>query len=126
MRGLHFQFDPPMGKVMRVTVGEAFLVAVDLRRKSPTFLKWVGLNVSEDNMLQVWAPAEFARGFCTLSDRTEVQYQTTGLFDAKADSTIRWDDPDIGVKWPVSSPVLSEKDLKAPTAATYFGPELDQ
>jgi dTDP-4-dehydrorhamnose 3,5-epimerase len=120
VRGLHFQLWPPMGKIMRVTRGEAFLVTVDLRRDSPTFLDWIGVNASEDNRLQVWAPAEFARGFCALSDDTEVQYKCTGMFDPQGDSGIFWNDPAIGIDWPVKNPILSEKDRNAPTVAEWL------
>ena len=77
VRGLHFQWDPPMGKLMRVTVGSAFLVAVDIRKGSPTFGKWAGVEASAENRRQVWAPAGFARGFCVLSDAAEIQYKCT-------------------------------------------------
>ena len=124
IRGLHFQLNPPMGKLMRVTSGTAFLVTVDLRPESPTFLKWLGREVSEDNGLQIWAPAQFARGICSLTDNCVVQYKTTGMFDAKADSAIRWDDPYIGVDWPVKYPIMSTRDKAAPTAAEHFGDNL--
>ena len=112
-RGLHFQWDPPMGKLMRVTLGIAFLVAVDIRKGSPTLGKWIGLEVSEENKLQVWAPAGFARGFCVLSDYAEIQYLCTGVYNSKGESGILWNDPDIGIEWPVKEPILSEKDKNA-------------
>ncbi len=121
IRGLHFQLDPPMGKLMRVTSGAAFLVTVDIRPSSPTFLKWLSLVVSEDNGLQIWAPSEFARGICSLTDNCVVQYKTTGMFDAKADSAVRWDDSDIGIDWPVTNPIISKRDLAAPTVEEVFG-----
>lgn len=114
IRGLHFQLNPPMGKLMRVTSGKAFLVTVDIRPASPTFLEWLGMEVSEENGLQIWAPAEFARGICSLTDDCVVQYKTTGMFDAKADSAIRWDDPHIGIKWPVLDSIVSVRDQAAP------------
>lgn len=113
LRGLHFQWQPPMGKVMRVTRGEAFLVAVDIRKGSPTLGKWHGEIVSERNRVQVWAPAGFARGFCVLSDYAEIQYLTTGVYNNKGESGIRWDDPQIGIQWPVADPILSAKDREA-------------
>jgi dTDP-4-dehydrorhamnose 3,5-epimerase len=113
LRGLHFQWEPPMGKLMRVTEGEAFLVAVDIRKDSPTLGRWVGEKVSESNRLQMWAPAGFARGFCVLSDFAQVQYLCTGVYNGSAESGIRWNDPEIGVAWPVTSPTLSEKDVRA-------------
>src|ERR1700674_2171610 len=100
LRGLHFQWEPPMGKLMRVTRGTAFLVAVDARRGSPSVGKWVGIEASAENRKQMWAPASFARGFCALSDDVEVQYLCTGVYNSKAESAIRWDDPDIGIAWP--------------------------
>lgn len=113
VRGLHFQWDPPMGKLMRVSLGAAFLVAVDIRKGSPTLGKWVGIEASADNRRQVWAPAGFARGFCVLSEVAEIQYKCTGLYNNQAESGIRWDDPQIGIDWPIRQPSLSEKDRKA-------------
>jgi dTDP-4-dehydrorhamnose 3,5-epimerase len=120
VRGLHFQWDPPMGKLMRVTFGSAFLVAVDIRKGSPTLGKWFGIEVSAENRRQVWAPAGFARGFCVLSDFAEVQYECTGLYNNKAESGIRWDDPEIGIQWPLTEVQLSEKDKKAQTLAQWL------
>jgi dTDP-4-dehydrorhamnose 3,5-epimerase len=117
VRGLHFQWDSPMGKLMRVSVGSAFLVAVDIRKGSPTFGKWVGVESSADNRRQVWAPAGFARGFCVLSDVAEIQYKCTGIYNNKAESGIRWDDPEIGIEWPLRDVSLSEKDRNAQTLA---------
>jgi dTDP-4-dehydrorhamnose 3,5-epimerase len=122
-RGLHFQWDPPMGKLMRVTRGEAFLVAVDIRKDSPTLGKWLGLKVSEENRLQVWAPAGFARGFCVLSEYAEIQYLCTGIYSNKGESGILWNDPEIGIEWPVKDPILSEKDMKAQTLAQWLESE---
>jgi len=113
LRGLHFQWDPPMGKLMRVTRGTAFLVAVDIRRSSPTLGKWVGVEVSAENKKQVWAPAGFARGFCALTDSVEVQYKCTGIYNGKTESAIRWDDPDLAIEWPALQFQLSDKDQKA-------------
>ena len=113
VRGLHFQFDPPMGKLMRVTLGSAFLVAVDIRKGSPTLGQWVGVEASAENRRQVWAPAGFARGFCVLSDAAEIQYKCTGIYNNKGESGIRWDDPAIGIKWPIPDVLLSEKDRTA-------------
>jgi dTDP-4-dehydrorhamnose 3,5-epimerase len=110
LRGLHFQYDPPMGKLMRVTVGRAFLVAVDLRKGSPTLGKWWGVELSAENKRMMWAPASFARGFCVLSDWAEVQYKTTGVYNAQTDVAIQFDDPDIGIQWPIQNPRISERD----------------
>jgi dTDP-4-dehydrorhamnose 3,5-epimerase len=126
VRGLHFQWDPPMGKLMRVPVGVAFLVAVDIRKGSPTVGKWFGIEVSAENRRQVWAPAGFARGFCVLSDFAEIQYKCTGLYNSKAESGIRWNDPQIGVEWPAREPILSAKDQKAQTLEQWLArPESD-
>ena len=113
IRGLHFQWEPPMGKLMRVTRGTAFLVAVDIRKGSPTLGQWFGLEASAENMKQVWAPAGFARGFCALTDEVEVQYKCTGIYNDRAESAIRWDDPDVGVEWPLKEVRLSDKDRNA-------------
>jgi dTDP-4-dehydrorhamnose 3,5-epimerase len=121
VRGLHFQWDPPMGKLMRVTHGVAFLVAVDLRIGSPTLGKWVGVEASADNKKQVWAPASFARGFCALTDDVEVQYKCTGIYNGKAEGAIRWNDPQIGIEWPLREVIVSEKDRSAQTLAEWLG-----
>lgn len=120
VRGLHFQWDPPMGKLMRVTRGTAFLVAVDLRIGSPTQGKWVGIEATAENRKQVWAPASFARGFCAMSDDVEVQYKCTGTYNAKAESAIRWNDPVVGIEWPVRDVIISDKDRNAPTLADWL------
>lgn len=121
VRGLHFQWDPPMGKLMRVTVGTAFLVAVDIRKGSPTLGKWVGVESSAENRRQVWAPAGFARGFCALSDGTEIQYKCTGIYNNRAESAIRWNDPAIGIQWPLVDVTVSDKDRNAATLAEWLG-----
>ena len=127
VRGLHFQWEPPMGKLMRVSAGSAFLVAVDIRKGSPTLGKWFGIEASADNKRQVWAPAGFARGFCVLSEVAEIQYKCTGLYNSKAESGIRWDDPEIGIEWPLTQVQLSGKDQKAQTLSQWLAtPESDQ
>jgi dTDP-4-dehydrorhamnose 3,5-epimerase len=126
LRGLHFQWGPPMGKLMRVTYGRAFLVAVDIRKGSPTLGQWFGIEVSAENKKQVWAPAGFARGFYTLSDYSEIQYKCTGIYSSKGESGILWNDPKIGVRWPDMNPVLSKKDQNAQTLAQWLErPESD-
>jgi len=120
VRGLHFQWDPPMGKLMRVPLGRAFLVAVDIRKGSPTLGKWAGVEASAENRRQVWAPAGFARGFCVLSDVAEIQYKCTGIYNNKAESGILWNDPEIGVDWPLSDALLSDKDRNAQTLAQWL------
>lgn len=120
LRGLHFQWDPPMGKLMRVTRGTAFLMAVDIRKNSPTLGHWYGAEVTAESRKQIWAPAGFARGFCVLSDYAEIQYKCTGMYNPKGESGILWSDPEIGIKWPVSDPELSDKDRKAQTIAEWL------
>ena len=122
IRGLHFQWEPPMGKLMRVTQGSAFLVAVDIRKDSPQLGKWAGVVASADNRRQVWAPAGFARGFCVLSEFAEIQYKCTGLYNIKGESGILWNDPAIGIEWPIpgSEAQLSAKDAKAQTLAQWL------
>ena len=112
-RGLHFQYDQPMAKLMRVTRGTCFLVAVDIRKGSPTLGKWFGIEASAENRIQVFAPAGFARGFCVLSDYGEVQYKCTAIYNPKGEAGVTWNDRDIGVEWPVENPIVSERDSKA-------------
>lgn len=126
LRGLHFQWEPPMGKLMRVTRGAAFLVAVDIRKGSPSLGKWFGVEATADNRKMVWAPAGFARGFCVLSDYAEIQYKCTGTYNNKGESGIRWDDPDIGVEWPVADAILSDKDRKAQTFTQWLASPLSE
>jgi len=123
IRGLHFQWEPPMGKLMRVTFGNAFLVAVDIRKGSPTLGKWFGLEVSAKNKKQVWAPAGFARGFCVLSEFAEIQYKCTGVYNHQYESGILWNDPEIGIEWPINNPNLSAKDKNAQTLRTWLEKE---
>lgn len=120
LRGLHFQWEPPMGKLMRVTKGKAFLVAVDIRKGSPTLGKWFGIVASDENRIQVYAPAGFSRGFCVLSDYAEIEYLCTGIYNKSAESGIRWNDPEIDIKWPIAEPIISEKDEKAQTLSQWL------
>lgn len=127
VRGLHFQWQPPMGKLMRVSRGTAFLVAVDLRKNSGTVGKWIGVEMSEGDRRLLWAPASFARGFAVLSDFAEIEYLTTGTYNSLGESGILWNDPAIGVEWPVSEPLLSVKDKSAQTLEAWLlTPESDQ
>jgi dTDP-4-dehydrorhamnose 3,5-epimerase len=120
IRGLHFQWDPPMGKLMRVTRGSVFLVVADIRKGSPTLGKWFGVVTSVDNRKQVWAPAGFASGFCVLSSFAEVQYKCTAIYNNHGESGILWNDPEIGIEWPISNPILSDKDAKAQTLSRWI------
>jgi dTDP-4-dehydrorhamnose 3,5-epimerase len=120
VRGLHFQYEPQLGKLMRVTVGSCFLVAVDIRAGSPTLGKWFGVEVSAENKRQVWAPPGFARGFCVTSEVAELQYKCTSFYNPSGESGILWNDPAIGITWPVSEPVLSAKDAGAQTLEQWL------
>lgn len=120
IRGLHFQWDQPMGKLMRVTEGTAFLVAVDIRPGSPTLGNWVGETISSENKQQLWAPAGFARGFCVLSDFAQIQYLCTAVYNPTGESGIRWDDPTVGIHWPAGDPILSGKDSGAQSLAEWL------
>jgi len=116
-----------MGKLMRVSVGTAFVVAVDIRKGSPTLGRWYGLEVSAESALQVWAPPGFARGFCVLSDWAEVQYKCTSIYNPGGESGIVWSDPQVGIEWPVAGPMLSAKDAGAQTLAEWLErPESDR
>lgn len=118
LRGLHYQWPNPQGKLVYVVQGEIFDVAVDIRRQSPTFGRWVGVSLSADNHCQLWIPPGFAHGFCVTSDTALVAYKCTALYVPNCDRAIRWDDPDIGIKWPVVAPELSAKDAAAGPLAT--------
>ena len=126
VRGLHFQWDPPMGKLMRVTSGAAFLVAVDIRKGSPTLGQWFGLEVSAENKKQVWAPAGFARGFCALTDGCEVQYKCTGIYNPQGESVIYLADPQVAIRWPTewATAEISERDRRAQTLAQWLASPL--
>ena len=107
LRGLHYQdMTAPMGKLLRCTVGAIYDVAVDLRMSSPTFGKWFGIELSAENKTQLYVPEGFAHGFATISDVAEVQYKQTGFYTPSSEGTISWNDPDIGVAWPISEPTL--------------------
>jgi dTDP-4-dehydrorhamnose 3,5-epimerase len=113
LRGLHYQITHAQGKLVRAIIGEIFDVAVDLRRGSPHFGKWVGAILSADNKEQLWIPPGFAHGFFTLSSRADVVYKTTDYYDPQGDRCICWDDPDLAIEWPISrggQPLLSDKD----------------
>lgn len=120
LRGMHFQdMTAPMGKLVRCTQGAILDVAVDLRVGSPTFGEWVAEELSEDNMRQLYCPPGFAHGFLTLSDSADVQYKCTGFYTPSSEGSVRWNDPEIGIRWPDESPRLSQKDANAPSLADY-------
>jgi dTDP-4-dehydrorhamnose 3,5-epimerase len=117
LRGLHYQIEQPQGKLVRVIGGNVFDVAVDLRKSSPTFKKWVGVRLSDENKRMLWIPPGFGHGFVVLSEQADFLYKTTAYYSQPHDRSLRWDDPEIGVKWPLEElgipPVLSEKDMRA-------------
>ena len=115
LRGLHYQYPDTQGKLVYVLQGEVFDVAVDIRTDSPTFGKWEGVVLSGDNKRQVYVPRGFAHGFCVLSETALFAYKCTAFYNPAAEAGILWNDPEIGIDWPVSAPVLSEKDTKHPT-----------
>ena len=111
LRGLHYQIEQAQGKLVRVTAGEVFDVAVDIRRQSATFGKWVGVLLSAENKRQLWVPPGFAHGFVVLKDNTEFLYKTTDYYAPQYERCICWDDPAIGIEWPMThAPILSGKD----------------
>ena len=118
LRGLHYQLNPmAQAKLLRVSRGAVFDVAVDIRRGSPTYAQWIGIELSAENYRQLFIPRGFAHGFITLTDNVEVQYKADNLYAPDCDGNIRWDDPAIGVAWPFTPVVLSEKDAIAPSLA---------
>jgi dTDP-4-dehydrorhamnose 3,5-epimerase len=121
LRGLHFQWDPAQGKLMRVLRGRAFMVAADIRPGSPTLGRVVTVEASADESLLFWAPASFARGFCALEDGTEIEYFCTAGYSPAAESGIRWDDPRLAIAWPVAAPLLSPKDAAAGSLEDWLG-----
>ena len=114
LRGLHFQNPNPQGKLVHVLQGEVFDVAVDIRVGSPTFGKWTGVTLSADNKRQFYVPPDFAHGFVVTSDTALFAYKCTDYYSPSTDGSVRWDDPGIGIDWPVDTPQLSEKDAAAP------------
>jgi dTDP-4-dehydrorhamnose 3,5-epimerase len=117
LRGLHFQTSPGQAKLVRCVRGAIWDVAVDLRRSSPTYRRWEGFELSDENHRQLFVPVGFAHGFCVLSEVADVAYKLSSYYDPQTEAGIRWDDPDVGIDWPVSEPSLSERDRDAPTLA---------
>ncbi|HEX4886077.1 MAG TPA: dTDP-4-dehydrorhamnose 3,5-epimerase [Casimicrobiaceae bacterium] len=119
LRGLHYQIREPQGKLVRVTSGEVFDVAVDLRRSSPTFGRSVGMRLSAQNRLMMWIPPGFAHGFLVLSEAADFLYKTTAYYHPEHDRSLRWDDPALGIDWPLDGiePIVSAKDAAAPLLA---------
>ena len=115
LRGLHYQTQPQtQGKLVRVIRGEIFDVCVDIRRGSPTYRRWVATVLSDKNFQMLYIPVGFAHGFCVLSDEADVVYKTTAEYCPEADCGILWNDPEIGIRWPIAEPILSAKDVQLP------------
>jgi dTDP-4-dehydrorhamnose 3,5-epimerase len=115
LRGLHYQIHKPQGKLVSVVAGEVFDVAVDLRRSSPTFRRWVGVTLSAENHRQLWVPVGFAHGFYVVSEWAEIIYKVTDFYDPASERTLIWNDPEVGVHWPLRdgrTPLLSAKDAQ--------------
>ena len=117
LRGIHFQTSPGQAKLVRCSRGEIFDVAVDLRRDSPTFGRWEGYVLDDRLHRQLFVPVGFGHGFAVLSEQADVSYQLSSLYDPATESGIAWDDPDVGIEWPVEEPLLSDRDRGAPTLA---------
>jgi dTDP-4-dehydrorhamnose 3,5-epimerase len=114
LRGLHFQEPDAQGKLVQVTRGSVFDVVVDVRQGSPTFARWLGIELSGDSPKQLWIPAGYAHGFCVTSDTADFWYKCTTKYAPASERSIRWNDPRIGIEWPVANPLLSAKDAEAP------------
>lgn len=111
LRGLHYQLKNPQGKLVRVTRGSVFDVAVDIRKHAPTFGQWVGIELTEENHKQLWIPAGFAHGFLVLSQEADFLYKTTSYYTPEHERCILWSDPELNISWPNDTPILSQKDL---------------
>jgi dTDP-4-dehydrorhamnose 3,5-epimerase len=121
LRGLHFQTSPGQAKLVRCVRGSIWDVAVDLRRDSPTYKRWEGVELSDENHRQLFVPVGFGHGFCVLSEIADVAYKLTSTYDPGTEAGIRWNDPDVGVEWPLANPQLSERDKTAPMLAEIEG-----
>ena len=117
LRGLHFQTTPGQAKLVRCLRGRIWDVAVDLRSESPTYRQWEGHELDDDRHRQLYVPVGFAHGFCVLSDVADVAYKLSSPYDATTEAGIAWDDPDVGVEWPIADPILSERDRTGPRLA---------
>lgn len=121
LRGLHLQVRRPQGKLIRVVEGEIFDVAVDVRRGSPTFGRWVGHTLSSENFRLCWVPPGCAHGFCVLSPVADVEYKCTDVYDPGGEIGIAWDDPALAIRWPIEHPLLSDRDRRHPALAEVIG-----
>lgn len=119
LRGLHYQSQPGQAKLVRAVLGRIFDVAVDIRPNSPTFGQWRGVYLDAEEHTQIFIPVGFAHGFCALSEVVEVEYKVSNFYDPKTECGLRFDDPDLNVKWPVEAPILSDRDRSAETFAEY-------
>jgi len=114
LRGLHFQLDNPQGKLVCAGTGSVYDVAADVNPDSSTFGKWVGVELNEENHRQLWIPPGYAHGFCVLSEMADFHYKCTALYDPASEGCVAWNDPDLGIEWPITDVHLSEKDAHAP------------
>lgn len=114
LRGLHFQLENPQGKLVSAGTGAVFDVAADVNPDSPTYGRWVGVELNEENHRQLWIPPGYAHGFCVLSDVADFQYKCTALYHPQSDAGVAWDDPELAIEWPIESPLLSDKDRTLP------------
>jgi dTDP-4-dehydrorhamnose 3,5-epimerase len=121
LRGLHYQAHPGQAKLVRATLGRIWDVAVDIRPDSATFGRWLGFELDAEKREQLFIPVGFAHGFCVLSDVAEVQYKCSALYDAKAENTLDYADPELAVRWPVDQPLLSARDRKGESFASFRG-----
>lgn len=117
VRGMHAQRQHPQGKLVRVLIGSILDVVADIRRGSPTYLKWIAVELSDDNFRQIYVPPGFAHGICITSELADVEYKCTDYYDPADELRIAWNDPAIGIRWPIDNPILSDKDRHAPTLA---------
>jgi len=114
LRGLHYQINPGQGKLVRTIAGEIFDVAVDIRWDSPTYGQWVGVTLSAENKKQLYIPVGFAHGFCVISEEAEVHYKCTNYYSPQDERGTSWNDPNLGIEWPIVQPILSKRDTKHP------------
>lgn len=120
LRGLHYQFTPPQGKLIGVTRGRAWDVAVDIRKDSPTFGKYYGIELSDENACLLWIPAGFAHGFCVLGDEPmDMMYKVTGIYNQSGEGGIAYNDPDLAIDWPIIHPTISARDQTLPSFSSY-------
>jgi len=126
LRGLHFQLNHPQGKLVQVATGAVFDVAVDVCPESPTYSQWVGTELSEDNHRQLWIPPGYAHGFCVLSEVADFQYKCTEFYHPEDESGVLWNDPDIGIGWPILESLLSQKDAALPKLADISRGQLSE